>query len=586
MIYKITANQASFRPVRLTPGLNVILAERTEGSSKKDTRNGLGKSTLVEIIHFCLGARVLKGRGLAIPALADWEFTLELSIGGERVTVTRALATPRLVTVSGLGEDWPDTPPLNITGERSFTQDQWRSFLGTALFALPKPEAAKYNLSFRSLVSYFVRHGHHAFGDPFSHHRKQAAWDLQIHMAFLLGLEWHHAAQWQSFKDREKDLKRLRTLVKTGAVPYLGGSIGELEAERITLMQEIEEGAEALENFRVHPQYESLQDEADGLTERLHAVTNERVLAARRLKLYREASRSEEAPSGESIEDVYQEMGVVFSESVLRSLAEARKFYGSVVRDRQRFLEKEISRLERQLGRTRDEIRDLTNSRAELLRILSEHGALKEMVRLRERHSARHEALERVRKQIELRRKLEFDERQIARERADLADLTARDHGERRETWGTPVRLFNLNSQALYEAAGHLVIDTTDSGFKFDIDIAKSGSDGISKMKIFCLDLAILEFSSGRDMGIDFLVHDSEMYDGVDSRQRAAALERAHEVAERAKGQYICALNSDMVPHDDFRGSFSFDEHVRCRLTDGDASGTLLGIVFDPPSHG
>ena len=62
----------------------------------------------------------------------------------------------------------------------------------------------------------------------------------------------------------------------------------------------------------------------------------------------------------------------------------------------------------------------------------------------------------------------------------------------------------------------------------------------------------------------------------------AAAIELAREVTEYKGTQYICALNSDMVPYDDFSDGFDFDKHVRCRLTDGDPSGTLLGIVFGP----
>lgn len=584
MIHEISANKTSFRPVKLTSGLNVILADRTEGSSRKDTRNGLGKSTLIEIIHFCLGARVLRGRGLAIPALADWAFTMDVSLGEERITVTRAVAKPKIVTVSGLGDDWPDIPQTDLMGQRSFTQEQWRALLGRALFSLPTPEAPKYNPSFRSLISYFVRRGHHAFGGPFSHFRNQRPWDVQLHVALLLGLEWDHAVQWQRIKDRDRRLKSLRKLVKQGAVPYVGGSIGELEAARITLEQQIEDSSRALDNFKVHPQYESIQQRANQLTEELHAATNASVLASRRLKLHRQAIKSEEPPSGESVEEVYEEMGVVFSETVRRSLAAAKEFYGLVVKDRRRFLEKEISRLERDMAETRGKIRELTDVRADLLQILREHGALKEMVKLRERHVERCEDLESVKRQIERRRQMESDIRRVARNKADLADLAARDHHERRATWDIPVRLFNLNSQALYKAPGHLVIDTTDSGFKFNIEISKSGSDGIGKMKIFCFDLAILEFCANRDMSINFLVHDSEMYDGVDSRQRAAAIERAYKVTERTGTQYICALNSDMVPYEDFRERFKFDEHVRRTLTDGEASGTLLGIVFDPPA--
>lgn len=585
MIHSITANQPSFRRVEFTPGLNVILADRTEESSRKDSRNGLGKSTLIEIIHFCLGAKVVRDRGLAIPALRDWAFTMEMSLRGERIAVARAVASPNAVVVTGLSDEWPDLPSSDLMEQRSFTQAKWRTFLGRALFSLPSADAPKYNPSFRSLISYFVRRGHDAFGDPFTHSRYQQVWDKQLHVALLLGLEWRHAAQWQAIKDRDKDLKSLRKLVDRDAVPHLGGSVGELEAERVTLAQEIEDSSRALETFRVHPEYESIRDEANQLTEEMHREANDNLVASRRLDLYRRAIASEEPPSADSMEDVYEEMGVVFSAQVRRSLAEAREFYGLVVRDRRRFLKKETSRLESQIAETERRIRELTESRARLLEILTTHGALEEMVKLQERHVTRCQELERVKEQIDRRRQMESEERRVARDKAELAELAAHDHEERRDIWNTPVRLFNLNSQALYRAPGHLVIDTTDSGLKFNIEISKSGSDGIGKMKIFCFDLALLEFSAGRGLNIDFLVHDSEMFDGVDSRQRAAAIQRASEVAAATGTQYICALNSDMVPYEDFREEFAFDEHVRLRLTDGDPAGTLLGMVFDPAAE-
>ncbi len=584
MIHEIRANMESFRPIKFTSGLNVVLADRAEDSSRKDTRNGLGKSTLIEIIHFCLGANMNKGRGLAIPALKEWIFTMEISLGDERITISRAVAKPKTVTVRDLGNDWPDIPNIDFTGKRSFTQKQWCMFLGKALFSHTPPEAPKYNPSFRSLISYFVRRGHHAFGDPFSHFPNQKPWDKQLHVAFLLGMDWHLAMQWQQIKDRDRDINDLRKLVKRGAVPYVCASTGELEAERVLLLQEIKESARTLDNFKVHPQYESIQQEADQLTEELHAATNESILTARRLKLYQQAVESEEPPSTESIEQVYKEMGVVFSETIQKSLSDAKKFYALVVKDRRRFLKREISRLEHDMAKTNGKIRELTETRGNLLQILSEHGALEEINRLRERHGSKCEELEHVKRQIEQLRQIESNEHQIARDKAELAELATRDHEERRDTWEIPVGLFNLNSQALYRTSGRLIIDMTNSGFRFNIEISKSGSDGIGKMKIFCFDLAILEFCANRDLSIDFLVHDSEIFDGVDARQRAAALERAHEVTERTGTQYICALNSDMVPYDDFHKEFDFNQHVRCKLTDGEESGTLLGIIFDPPS--
>jgi uncharacterized protein YydD (DUF2326 family) len=60
MINAVFANRNSFKAVEFLPGFNVILADRAETSSARESRNGLGKSTLIEIIHFCLGSRTRK----------------------------------------------------------------------------------------------------------------------------------------------------------------------------------------------------------------------------------------------------------------------------------------------------------------------------------------------------------------------------------------------------------------------------------------------------------------------------------------------------------------------------------------------
>ena len=89
MIHGIYANQPSFHTVEFTTGLNIILADRKEDATRKDTRNGLGKSTLISIINFCLGARAEKGKGLCIESLADWIFTIDITVGGHRAKASR-----------------------------------------------------------------------------------------------------------------------------------------------------------------------------------------------------------------------------------------------------------------------------------------------------------------------------------------------------------------------------------------------------------------------------------------------------------------------------------------------------------------
>jgi uncharacterized protein YydD (DUF2326 family) len=57
MIHTITSSLATFKPVVLKPGLNLIVAAKSKGATSRQTRNGSGKSSLVRIIDFLLGAK-------------------------------------------------------------------------------------------------------------------------------------------------------------------------------------------------------------------------------------------------------------------------------------------------------------------------------------------------------------------------------------------------------------------------------------------------------------------------------------------------------------------------------------------------
>jgi hypothetical protein len=45
-------NRKGFREVVFTPGVNLVLADRSTTAGEKDTTNALGKSTLIDIIDF------------------------------------------------------------------------------------------------------------------------------------------------------------------------------------------------------------------------------------------------------------------------------------------------------------------------------------------------------------------------------------------------------------------------------------------------------------------------------------------------------------------------------------------------------
>jgi len=368
MIHSLSANKRSFHRVEFTSGLNVILAERSDTSTTKDTRNGLGKSTLIEILDFCLGGRATKGKGLIIDALKTWQFTMEVTLAKKRVKVTRSVDEHNRIVINGDTAGWPEQPDVDEeTGERVFKVERWRTLLGRALFDLPRSsDDLPYKPSYRSLVSYFVRRRPDAYLSPFSHYRQQKTWDIQLHTAYLLGMNWEYASRWQGLKDQEDGVKAIEKAIKTGAMEAAVGSVGELETQRIQLEHQKAESQGALDSFKVHPQYEAIQADADRLTAEIHSLTNRNIEDRRRLARYQESITEEKPPASLSLEKLYEESGLLLPDAVVKSLGEARDFHSAILTNRKEFLDSEIEHLRDAIAKRDGDIADLTDQRAEV----------------------------------------------------------------------------------------------------------------------------------------------------------------------------------------------------------------------------
>jgi len=102
MIISLTANKDSFKSVAFQPGLNLIVAERAEGSTDQDSRNAVGKTTLLQIVHHCLGANL--SDPLRKPMLREegWDFTLDLETPSGLISITRDIVNDRVARISGV----------------------------------------------------------------------------------------------------------------------------------------------------------------------------------------------------------------------------------------------------------------------------------------------------------------------------------------------------------------------------------------------------------------------------------------------------------------------------------------------------
>lgn len=579
MIKRLTANHSSFKAIEFGPGFNVVLAERMEESTKRDSRNGLGKSTLIEIIHFCLGAKSSKGKGLLVGALKGWEFTLDIEIQGNTFSVSRRVNDPNSIFVAGDMERWP-VRPKKKKGELAFGVRDWNLALGALLYGLPADAEGSYSPTFRSLVSYSIRRGKDAFATPFEHHRKQLEWDKQVNNSFLLGLAWADASELQLIKDRRNGLENLRKAAKAGVVSGFSGSLGDLEARRVRLKKKADEEAEGLATFRVHPQYEDIRAQANRLTQDIHESVNKNATDLRMLSLYEKALAEEDIPVPNAIERLYADVGVSLPGVTMRRIEEVQEFHHSIIENRRGFLAAEVSRLRRDMVARDQVVEAKSNERAAALAILETHGALEEYTLLQKRHLQMMNELNSVMSSIENLKSCETGLSQLKIDQEVLQLKARRDYEERREIWERAIGLFNGFTEKLYNVAGRLAIDVGATGFKFEVEIERSGSSGVGNMKVFCYDMTIASLWASKSPSPKLLIHDSVIFEGVDERQRAFALEIAARESATRQFEYICTLNSDEVPWSEFSSDFNLRTYVKATLTDAEASGTLLGIRF------
>ena len=87
-LISLKANKPSFHPVIFKDGLNIVVGKQATPSYENDgnTYNGVGKSLILHLVHFCLGSNKIDAFVQKIP---DWEFTLRFEHDGNEYYATR-----------------------------------------------------------------------------------------------------------------------------------------------------------------------------------------------------------------------------------------------------------------------------------------------------------------------------------------------------------------------------------------------------------------------------------------------------------------------------------------------------------------
>src|ERR1039458_4538691 len=146
MIHRIYSTLPTFKSLDFNPGLNLLLAEKSDGATSKQTRNRAGKTSLIELVHFLTGADAGPGSLLRTEALSDSTFGMNFDLRGYETTVERSGAKISKIQVAGAEF---------LNGKTRVSKTEWTSILGEEMFGLHSQEGDKSKSpTFRSLFAY------------------------------------------------------------------------------------------------------------------------------------------------------------------------------------------------------------------------------------------------------------------------------------------------------------------------------------------------------------------------------------------------------------------------------------------------
>lgn len=569
---ELWANKDSFHAIKFNRGLNFIVGGMGETNKKDGTYNGVGKSLIVRILHFCLGCKNISSFE---KMLNDWVFYLKFEIDDVEYVVSRACKCQEKLVLNGT----------------NMTLSEFNNFMGENIFFLSKNKYPY--LSYRNLISQYIRPGKYSYTSYDKYQKKETEYSKNVNNAYLLGLDVGLYNKKRELIEEKKRTESAKSIFERDAtIKKYYSNEGKIDVKIIDLEKKITELDTEIKAFRIAENYYELRQNADMQQEELNNIENEIMIIDNALENINESLEIKLGTSLEEIIKMYGEAARVFDSTILKKIEEVENFHKQLLINRQKRLYKQKETFEEtkaQKEKKREELSvELNNS----LSLLNASGALEEYNALNEKLNQYRNELDKIKKYKEILQeykekisslKIKIEE---ANAEADRYLIDEKDVIERN------IIVFNELSKRFFKSKLSGIEISNDSGsgtnrFKIKADIQDDTSDGVNGVKIFCYDYtkAINSFNSK----VKFIFHDSRLFSDVDPRQKAEFIRIAREYSDKANIQYIASMNEDflgsvkdVLENDEYKEIENIvKSNTVLKLTDDDEKGKLLGVQLN-----
>ncbi|MBN1830256.1 MAG: DUF2326 domain-containing protein [Deltaproteobacteria bacterium] len=554
------------RDIRFHLGLNLILDE-TPIVTGRETGNNVGKTTVLKLIDFCLGA---SAKGI----YSDYE-----NKKNEYKLVKDFLITNNVLVSLVLKDDLLKEESREVLIERNFltrkdkiqridgnnkTDDEFEEALTSLLF--PGHYGGK--PTFRQIIAHNIRYKDISINNTLKNLDRYTRDDeYETLYLFLLGCDFEQGNVKQELRsqiDVEEKFKRRLESDQTKSA---------YETALALLQSEIEELERKKSSFNLNPNFESDLDELNRIKYQVNLTSSEIGRLELRKNLILEAQReiqsSQSSINVKQLQQIYEQATSLVSE-IQKTFEELYDFHNRMVESKIKFISKDLPKIDVELTAKREHLKRLLTKEVELTSVITQSDSFDALEKLIAELNVKYQ----MKGEYEnILRQLDSVESRLTELNNNLATIdNALFSNEFALKIKEQVDKFNLHFSAVsYELYGEkyaLKFDTkTVKGRRiyefsaFNINFSSGKKQG----EISCFDIAYTLFADEENIPcMHFLLNDKKelMHDNQ-------LLRIAHFV--NTKGiQFVASILKDKLPSD-----LNKDEYVVVKLSQDDK---LFGI--------
>lgn len=504
-------------------GASVIFGKIEEPTEKQKTTNSIGKTLLLRFIGYILGKKEKKKD--YSDAIYGWKLVAKVLYNGKEYEVERILG---------------DSKSIKLNGE-NITYSKYLQFFDINLGMVSKQISYTRRKNIISEVQV----------SPTKDDIKNTL--LLLKISNILDLYNKMRAlqeRVKSIKDYSKQFKEDLKVLKEEEF--------FLEQEKIKLETELKNISSRIENLEISQDSMELMEVLSRNKYELKLIKNkqeEYQLRIRRLKdLIHDIDKSEIKSS--DVLNIYQQAKIDLPDMIKRDLNEVQMFYDSMFEDKKETYLKDINNYQKTVDDLDKQIQELSKLVDSLAARVADNNLFTEamgiyqtkndeLLNVESRYSMIQGSISNLSQKKEIENdintkyiELEDDFKQyeslISEYRKYIYDLVSKVYGSKNKAF------FDISISSSKRRV-------ESSPITFNLKLEGDFGEGISAVKNILMDILIFNYNNQ----IEYLVHDSSCFEGIDKRQLSTLINIIHSTAKSINKQYIFSINEYHISKDD-----------------------------------